>query len=50
MRVLILKHFSISENKKTFVSKELAFYVSKMIDKIKELGINLEGLKRGRGY
>ena len=50
MRVLILKHFSISENKKTFISKELAFYVSKMIDKIKELGINLEGLKRGRGY
>lgn len=47
---LLIQYFSISDNKNTFVSKEVATYVSLMIDLLKNQNIDINTLKTGRGF
>ena len=46
---LISQYFEISINKNTFVSKEVAIYVSQMLDLLKKQNIDVDNIKTGRG-
>ena len=46
---LISHYFEISINKNTFVSKEVAIYVSQMLDLLKKQNIDVDNIKTGRG-
>ena len=46
---LLSKYFEISQNKNTFISKEVADYVSKMIELLKRENIDVDNIKTGRG-
>lgn len=50
IRNLLSQYFQLSENKKTFVSKEVAKYVSLMLEMIKKQDIDIDNLPVGRGY
>ncbi len=47
---LLIQYFPISENKNTFVSKEVANYVSLMLEMLKNKNIDIDTIKTGRGY
>ena len=50
IRTVLIQYFQLSENKKTFVSKEVAVYVSQMLEMLKKQNINIEQVKVGRGH
>lgn len=50
IKTLLDKHFSISSNKKTFLSKEIGEYINLLIDKAKEEGVDIDNIKTGRGH
>lgn len=50
IKKLVSEYFNLPESKNTFVSKEVASYVSQMLDMIKRLKINIEEVKIGRGF
>lgn len=47
---LLIQYFPVSDNKNTFVSKEVASYVSLMIELLKNQNIDINTLKTGRGF
>ncbi len=47
---LLIQYFPVSDNKNTFVSKEVATYVSLMIELLKNQNIDINTLKTGRGF
>lgn len=47
---LLIQYFPISDNKNSFVSKEVATYVSFMIELLKVQNINIDTLKTGRSF
>ena len=47
---LLIQYFPISVNKNSFVSKEVASFVSLMIDLLKNQNINIDTLKTGKGH
>lgn len=50
IRDVLVQYFQLSENKKTFISKEVAVYVSQMLEMVKKQNINIEEVKVGRGH
>lgn len=50
IKTALVQYFQISESKKTFVSKEVATYISQMLEMIKIQGINIETIQVGRGH
>ena len=47
---LLIQYFQLSENKKTFVSKEVANYVSQLLEKIRKQNIDINNIQVGRGH
>lgn len=47
---LLVKYFDIPTSKKTFVSKEIGEYITLLLGKAKEQGIDVDNLKTGRGH
>ena len=47
---LLVQYFNVSENKKSFVSKEVANYLSELLIIIKKQNLNIDDIKVGRGY
>lgn len=47
---LLVKYFDIPTSKKTFVSKEIGEYITLLLGKAKEQGINIDNLKTGKGH
>ena len=50
IRNLLIKYFQLSESKKTFTSKEVASYISLILETIKKQNINIDNIQTGRGY
>ena len=50
IRNLLAQHFQLSENKKTFVSKEVAVYLSEMLEMLKSHNIDIDNIQIGRGH
>ncbi len=50
IRNLLIQYFQLSENKKTFSSKEVASYVTLMSEMIIRQNIDIENIPVGRGY
>lgn len=48
--LLLKKYFVLVESKKTFVSKEIGEYITKLIEIAKEKGIDINIVKRGKGH
>ena len=47
---LLVKYFDIPTSKKTFVSKEIGEYITLLLGKAKEQGVDVDNLKTGRGH
>ena len=50
IKKLLIQYFQLSENKKTFVSKEVANYVSQLLEKIRKQNIDINNIQVGRGH
>ena len=50
IKMVLIQYFQISENKKTFVSKEIAIYISQMLEMMKKQNIDIDTIKIGRGH
>lgn len=50
IRNLLIQYFQLSEKKKTFISKEVAEYVSLMLEMIKKQNIDIDNIQVGRGH
>ena len=50
IRDLLIQYFQLSENKKTFISKEVAVYVSQMLELLKRQNIDIDNIQVGRGH
>lgn len=50
IRDLLIQYFQLSENKKTFVSKEAAVYVSQMLEMLRKQNIDIDNIQVGRGH
>jgi hypothetical protein len=50
IRNLVVQYFQLSENKKTFVSKEVAIYVSQILEILKKQNIDIDNIQVGRGH
>lgn len=50
LKKLLIQYFHISDNKNTFVSKEVAEYVSLMLDMLKKQNIDMDTVITGRGH
>ena len=50
IRDLLIQYFQLSENKKTFVSKEVAVYVSQMLEMLRRQNIDIDNIQVGRGH
>lgn len=50
IKLLLIQYFPLSENKITFVSKEVASYVSLMLELLKKQNIDINTIKIGRGH
>ena len=50
IRAVLIQYFQLSENKKTFVSKEVATYVSQILEMVKKQNIDIDEVKVGRGH
>ena len=46
---LLVKYFDIPTSKKTFVSKEIGEYITLLLEKAKEQGVDVDNIKTGRG-
>ena len=49
-RELLSKHFDIPSSKKTFVSKEIGEYLTLLLEKAKEQGVDIAKIKTGKGH
>lgn len=47
---LLVKYFDIPTSKKTFVSKEIGEYITLLLGKAKEQGVDIDNLKTGKGH
>ena len=47
---LLVKYFDIPTSKKTFVSKEIGEYLTLLLGKAKEQGVDVDNLKTGKGH
>ena len=47
---LLVKYFDIPTSKKTFVSKEIGEYITLLLGKAKEQGVDVDNLKTGKGH
>lgn len=47
---LLVKYLDIPTSKKTFVSKEIGEYITLLLGKAKEQGVDVDNLKTGRGH
>ena len=47
---LLIKYFDIPTSKKVFVSKEIGEYITLLLEKAKEQGIDINNLKIGKGH
>lgn len=50
IRNLLIQYFQLSEKKKTFISKEVAEYVSLMLEMIKKQNIDIDNIQVGKGH
>ena len=50
IRDLLIQYFQLSENKKSFVSKEVAVYVSQMLEMLRKQNIDIDNIQVGRGH
>jgi hypothetical protein len=44
-----MNYFKLSDRKETFTSFELANFISKLVEKIEEEGINVAEIRKGKG-
>ena len=50
IKSLLVQYFQLSEKKKTFISKEIASYVSLLLEMIKKQNIDIDNILVGRGH
>lgn len=50
IKQLLIQYFNVSENKNTFVSKEVATFVISMLELLKKQNIDINTIKTGRGH
>lgn len=50
IKLLLEKYFELSNSKKTFISKEIAEYLARLIDLAKQQGFDVSCVKTGKGH